>query len=257
MARAGEQMGSHGDPAPALVTGDGWAVSPDGSRRWGVFGAAGLFLVARSGGELGEPGEPKVLMQHRAPWTNRGGTWALPGGALDVNETPEQGALRETFEETGIDISRVEIAGTVVTSRLEVSEAITRQPVTSADEPLFDAARAAASEHDNEGIVPHNPAVRAMREHLSEHPVHHPEHGWNGIIGLDGNFWWEAPSDRFTEWAYTVVVGLSDEPLPFAATAESLDLQWCPLSSIDDLPLMPEFRASLPELTEFVAALDT
>lgn len=31
------------------------------------------------------------------------GEWALPGGYLDVGETWEQGALRELFEETGID----------------------------------------------------------------------------------------------------------------------------------------------------------
>lgn len=31
------------------------------------------------------------------------GEWALPGGYLDVGETWQQGALRELFEETGID----------------------------------------------------------------------------------------------------------------------------------------------------------
>ncbi len=34
--------------------------------------------------------------------------WAMPGGALEVGETPVQGALREAFEETGV---RCELAG--------------------------------------------------------------------------------------------------------------------------------------------------
>ena len=78
---------------PELYTGDGLVEDPDGSRRWGVLGAAGLFLVTD---------DQHVLMQHRAKWTNRGGTWALPGGAIDVGESPTDGALRETWEETGV-----------------------------------------------------------------------------------------------------------------------------------------------------------
>jgi len=33
------------------------------------------------------------------------GYWALPGGGIHLGETPEQGAIRELNEETGIDIS--------------------------------------------------------------------------------------------------------------------------------------------------------
>ncbi len=31
--------------------------------------------------------------------------WVLPGGGLDAGESPEQGALRETEEETGLEVS--------------------------------------------------------------------------------------------------------------------------------------------------------
>jgi hypothetical protein len=46
-----------------------------------------------------------VLLQHRVGWSHFGGTWGLPGGARHVGETSLAGALRETHEETGIDIA--------------------------------------------------------------------------------------------------------------------------------------------------------
>ncbi|HET6313445.1 MAG TPA: NUDIX domain-containing protein [Chloroflexia bacterium] len=54
---------------------------------------------------LVEPGG-RVLLQHRdddaqyAP-----GKWALPGGAMEGGETPEEAARREVLEETGLAIS--------------------------------------------------------------------------------------------------------------------------------------------------------
>lgn len=73
-------------------SGDGFLQCACGRRHWGRFGAAGL-LVQR-GDEL--------LLQHRAAWSHEGGTWAVPGGALDVGETPLQGALREAAEEAAV-----------------------------------------------------------------------------------------------------------------------------------------------------------
>ncbi len=43
------------------------------------------------------------MLQHRAPWTHEGGTWALPGGARDSHEDPVATALREAAEETTLD----------------------------------------------------------------------------------------------------------------------------------------------------------
>lgn len=74
-------------------------IGPQDEHRWGVFGAAGLLLRAPS-----EDGTPLILMQHRAEWTNAGGTWGLPGGAIDSHETPITGALREVHEETHIAV---------------------------------------------------------------------------------------------------------------------------------------------------------
>jgi len=33
------------------------------------------------------------------------GTWCFPGGHLEMHETPERCAIRETFEETGIQLN--------------------------------------------------------------------------------------------------------------------------------------------------------
>ena len=63
--------------------GDGWVPDPDGSRYWGVHGAAGLLLLAPL-----PDGVTGVLLQHRAAWSHQGGTWALPGGARDSHEEP-------------------------------------------------------------------------------------------------------------------------------------------------------------------------
>jgi 8-oxo-dGTP pyrophosphatase MutT (NUDIX family) len=47
--------------------------------------------------------EPHVLLQLRAAWTHGGGTWALPGGALDSHEDSVTAAGREASEEAGIN----------------------------------------------------------------------------------------------------------------------------------------------------------
>ncbi|MGW1046274.1 NUDIX hydrolase [Streptomyces sp. NPDC002547] len=39
------------------------------------------------------------------------GTWELPGGVLELNETPEAGVAREVLEETGIHVEVDELTG--------------------------------------------------------------------------------------------------------------------------------------------------
>ena len=81
--------------------GDGWVETPNG-KRWGKYGAAGLLLFSHT-----ETGELVVLMQHRAEWVAQGGLWALPGGAINSTELASQAALREAYEEAGIDPTAV------------------------------------------------------------------------------------------------------------------------------------------------------
>lgn len=86
--------------------GDGWVHCADGQHRWGRFGAAGLLLRAP-----GCDGEPILLLQHRAVWTDHGSLWGLPGGARNSDETAADAALREAGEEAGIAAGDVRVVG--------------------------------------------------------------------------------------------------------------------------------------------------
>lgn len=70
-----------------------------GQRHWGRHGAAGLLLTdfRRTG----------VVLQRRSALVHHGGTWALMGGAIERGESPLQAALREAYEEEGLDLGGV------------------------------------------------------------------------------------------------------------------------------------------------------
>lgn len=89
--------------------GGGWVRCRLGDRHWGRYGAAGLLVHS----DVGTDGH-RVLLQLRAGWSHQGGTWGLPGGARDSHESPEQAAVREAGEETGIDPGLLTVRGTVV-----------------------------------------------------------------------------------------------------------------------------------------------
>jgi len=79
--------------APSRDPGDAWVEGADGSRFWGRFGAAGLVLHDPAHG---------ILLQHRVEWSHFGGTWGIPGGAIQQGERPIDGAVREATEEAGL-----------------------------------------------------------------------------------------------------------------------------------------------------------
>lgn len=68
---------------------------------FGVGGAAGILLVRRDNMKADGP-VTDVILQHRSFSTTAGGTWAMPGGALDEGKTPRQAAIREASEEVGL-----------------------------------------------------------------------------------------------------------------------------------------------------------
>jgi 8-oxo-dGTP diphosphatase len=51
----------------------------------------------------------KVLLCKRNNLGSFPGMWSIPGGKLEENETPMEGAKREFFEETAVDINDKEI----------------------------------------------------------------------------------------------------------------------------------------------------
>jgi mutator protein MutT len=59
-----------------------------------------------------EEGRAAVLLTLRASGLRRhGGQWALPGGRLDLGETPEEAALRELEEEIGVVLTPDHVLG--------------------------------------------------------------------------------------------------------------------------------------------------
>lgn len=94
-----------GPPVHHHRPGDGWVECGCGRRHWGLHGAAGLLLVRRTAAGH------DVVLQHRAAWSDQGGTWGIPGGALAPDEDAVTGAVREAVEEAGIDPARLEVVG--------------------------------------------------------------------------------------------------------------------------------------------------
>ncbi|MEU9891386.1 NUDIX domain-containing protein [Sphaerisporangium sp. NPDC051011] len=90
----------------AAKDGDGWALCERGHRHWGVHGASGLLAV-----HFDALGTPHILMQKRALWSHHGGTWGLPGGALDSHEDAVTGALREALEEAALEADILRVIG--------------------------------------------------------------------------------------------------------------------------------------------------
>lgn len=81
-----------------------WATCTHGHAHWGPRGAAGLLVADRG----------TVLLQLRARWAHQGGTWSIPGGALERGETGVEAALREAREEMAIDPGEVEVRSSYV-----------------------------------------------------------------------------------------------------------------------------------------------
>jgi 8-oxo-dGTP diphosphatase len=79
-------------------SGDGFVRAADGRPRWGLYGAAGVLVR-----HVDDEGSWYFLAR-RSEHTHRGGTWAIPGGALDLGESPLDGALREFAEEIGLKL---------------------------------------------------------------------------------------------------------------------------------------------------------
>lgn len=59
--------------------------------------------LERYSGILIKCGE-KVLLCKRSPFQSLPGVWSIPAGSIEKGETPKEGAIRELYEETLIDV---------------------------------------------------------------------------------------------------------------------------------------------------------
>ncbi len=161
----GEPRRPHGPRDP----GDAWVVAPDGRKYWGRFGAAGLLAHDPARG---------ILLQLRVEWSHHGGTWGLPGGALQQGESPVAAAVREAGEEAGVPAESVQVRATSVwelgfwrytTVLAEVTEPF--DPVISDHESL----QLRWVELDDVGALPLHPGFAAawprLRQLLEVRPV--------------------------------------------------------------------------------------
>lgn len=58
--------------------------------------AAGVLFVCKE--------SKKFLLCKRSDFVPSPQTWSIPGGKMDINETPQSAARREVFEEIGVDL---------------------------------------------------------------------------------------------------------------------------------------------------------
>ncbi len=83
-----------------------WTYCACGQRHWGRYGAAGLLLTDRD--------RTGVVLQKRSRMVHYGGTWSVPGGAIEWREGPVVAALREAHEEAGVEASTVSVVETIL-----------------------------------------------------------------------------------------------------------------------------------------------
>lgn len=110
LSGAGSHFLDASHPMRLLHGADGFILCSCGNRHWGLNGAAGICAFRTVGGGAGTTGRrTEVLLQLRSQWSHGGGTWGIPGGAVDWDETAEAGALREFEEETAIGASSLHL----------------------------------------------------------------------------------------------------------------------------------------------------
>lgn len=66
-------------------------------------------------------GESIVFVERAATLRKHAGQVAFPGGGLDAGETAVEAALRETWEETGLDPTQIRVLGALPATNIPVS----------------------------------------------------------------------------------------------------------------------------------------
>jgi len=83
-----------------------YATCRRGHRHWGLAGAAGALVVAA------HPSGSRLLLTLRSAEVHQGGTWSIPGGAIDPGDADaEAAARRELHEEIDYDAAGLPVRG--------------------------------------------------------------------------------------------------------------------------------------------------
>jgi ADP-ribose pyrophosphatase YjhB (NUDIX family) len=87
------------------VFGKIWKRMPGRARRWLIRRAEATFTISVAGIVTDDAGEVLLLEHVLRP----GPGWGLPGGFINANEQPDEGLRREIREETGLELSNIEL----------------------------------------------------------------------------------------------------------------------------------------------------
>jgi ADP-ribose pyrophosphatase YjhB (NUDIX family) len=132
----------------------------------------------------------KILMCRRSQ-EPRKGQWAPPAGFLECGETLEQGAARETFEETGVSVdpNRLDLWGTINIAAID--QVVVAFRVDLLTLPVL------------------RPGAECLEAaFLSEHETPEGDFAWRGLLGsVPGQFFNELRSRDFSINLVTVGPG--------------------------------------------------
>lgn len=90
------------------------------------------------------------------------GRWVPPGGVLELDETPEDGVIREVFEETGLKVQPLRLTGVYKNMRLGVVSLAFVCEVTGGEERTSDESDRVAWLSRDEALAA-MPGARAIR----------------------------------------------------------------------------------------------
>jgi 8-oxo-dGTP pyrophosphatase MutT (NUDIX family) len=116
-------------------------------------------------------------------WHAKLGMWLPPGGHLEPNEDPVQGAVREAEEESGLEVAVIAPSDLLVVAEPQVvppPAVILIEDIVRADQPF----------HQH---IDHVYFTRAVGQVDFEAPIPHGEHHWFGAEELAAAFSLRAP----------------------------------------------------------------